>query len=108
MRNSLRLLFISVLLALSVLAFSAPTDAWYGYGMYPAYASTYSYGAYGSSYGYAGPYSYHFVPHSFWGTYYNPGLYYSTLDYSLRNNQYAFSQNNLAMTYGFINSNRFS
>ena len=103
------LLFILGFLALSTLAFSDSVDALgYGYGMYPGMmGSLYSYGAYGSSYGspsygYAGPYSYQFVPRSFWGHYYNPGLYYSTMDYSLRNNLLDYNQRNLAMTYGFI------
>ena len=65
----------------------------------------YGYGAYSPYYGYAGPYSYQFVPNSFWGRYYNPGLYYSALDYSTANSLLPYSQGNLAMTYGFINSN---
>ena len=68
----------------------------YGYGY-----NNYGYNGYGN-YGYAGPYSYQYVPGSFWGHYYNPGLYYSALDYSLKNNLLAYSQQNTGMMYGFI------
>ncbi len=115
MRTYLKLLIFGLILISGLLGASTSTSAYmmYGYGYYPAsmgmYGSSFGsfngYGAYSPSYGYAGPYSYQFVPGSFWGHYYNPGLYYSTLDYSLKNNLLAFDQKNLGMTYGFISSN---
>lgn len=113
MRTGLTFALLGLVVAFGLLISSSLVSAlWSGWGMTPAmmgsaygygaYSPSYGYGSYGPSYGYAGPYSYHFVPRSFWGHYYNPGLYYSTLDYASRNSQYVFSQGNLGMTYGFI------
>ena len=72
----------------------------YGYG----YGCGYNY--YGCGYGgYAGPYSYQFVPHSFWGRYYNPSLYYVAMDYSAQQNMLRVNQQNLKMTYDFLSYN---
>ncbi len=98
--NIRSLILIISFVVLSILSISNSVDALgYGYGMYPAYFNTHNYG---SSYGYAGPYSYQFVPGSFWGHYYNPGLYYETLTYADRNSLMQYEQRNLGMTYGFI------
>lgn len=98
---NMRLIFLIIsFIALSILSTASSVDALgYGWGMYPAYSNTYHHG---SSYGYAGPYSYHFVPGSFWGHYYNPGLYYETLTYADRNSLMSYEQRNLGMTYDFI------
>ncbi len=99
MRNSLKLIILGLILALRLLSISQDVRAFgYGYGIYPVYYNSYGYGVYNS----AGPYSYQFVPQSFWGRYYNPGLYYSTLDYSTRNSLLSYSQRNLGMTYDMI------
>jgi|GEM_PF-5956211 hypothetical protein len=97
MISGLKLTLFVILVAL--FAFSQDVSAWYG--------SPYSYGGYYgyNTYGYAGPYSYIYTPGSFWGHYYNPGLYYSSLDYSMKNNLLDFSQDTLSKTYGFVGKN---
>ncbi len=106
MIQGLKIALLILLMAFAVTTMSGSVDAYHIYGYsYPPmhYGSWYGY----PMYGYAGPYSYVYTPGSFWGHYYNPGLYYSALDYSLQNNLLAFSQGNLGMTYGFIGQNSY-
>ena len=108
MKNSIKLLIFCLAIVTGLFIASNSADAYmYGWGMMPAmWGSSYGYSPYNSYYGYAGPYSYQYVPGSFWGGhYYNPGLYYSALDYSLQNNLLAYSQQNTGMMYGFISQN---
>ena len=102
MISGLKLALFALVLAFGCLALSESTDAW-GYGYSMPYG--YGWGGYPSYYGYGGPYSYIYTPGSFWGHYYNPGLYYSSLDYSMKNNLLDFSQDTLSKTYGFIGKN---
>ncbi len=108
-------LLAGILIAFFALfAASQSVSAYYGYG-YPAYSDgmmnmmggypAYFGGAY-NGYGYpaysAGPYSYQFVPHSFWGQYINPNYYYGALGYSTRNILMESQQQDLWATYDFM------
>lgn len=105
MTVTFKLLMIGLITALGIVSASLSVSAFSVYGGIDFGVSGGMYGYGYSPYGYVGPSSYQFVPHSFWGHYYNPGLYYSSLDYSLRNNLVRADQQNLGMMYNFISRN---
>jgi hypothetical protein len=108
MMKGLKFVVIGLLTVLSILGLGQDADAY----LFNSYGSSYGgyYGGYGSYR--PGPYTYTSVWHGrgFLGLsghyhHYNPGLYYTALDYSTRNSLVDFSTSTRQDTYGFVSQN---